>query len=525
MIDKGVTKEQQVLFIWILAIIKFILPFTLQDSLYQPNRDSFLYIAQGFHLDWGFMENPPMIAAFSWLTHQLGDSLFWIKVWPSLFGAFTFFFAGKIVIAIGGSIYAIFLTFFSMILGALLRVNYLFQPNAFEIFFWTLIAYSLIEYTLKQRNYFLYIFGLACGLGMLAKYSTAFFIASLLVALLISPQRKIFANKHFYFACVLGAAIFTPNVLWQMNHNWPFNHHMQELKRTQLQYREPTDFLTGQILMNLPSVFVWIMGLLYLLLVKSGRRIIFIFFTYFFVMGLLIYFHGKDYYGLGIYPTLFACGSKHLERITVRYVRFMRLVFVGIIAYLGFLMIPLLLPIMTPEKLEEIYKNRSYEKTGALKWEDQRNHPIPQDFADMLGWKEISESVARVYNSLAPDAQSSTIIYCTNYGLAGAVNYYNHALHLNLPETYSTNGSFLYWMPNQYTNVKNIILVTDEEIDANDELIQQFQKRQVADILKNQYARENGTQVILLEGGSDQVNNLIAAMVARRKKAASPLNQ
>jgi len=31
------------------------------------------------------------------------------------------------------------------------------------------------------------------------------------------------------------------------------------------------------------------------------------------------------------------------------------------------------------------------ENTGAFKWEDQEYHPLPQDFSDMLGWKEITE--------------------------------------------------------------------------------------------------------------------------------------
>lgn len=41
----------------ILAIIKLLLPFILQDSFYQLHRDEFLYLAESKHLAWGFMAN------------------------------------------------------------------------------------------------------------------------------------------------------------------------------------------------------------------------------------------------------------------------------------------------------------------------------------------------------------------------------------------------------------------------------------------------------------------------------------
>ena len=52
--------------------------------------------------------------------------------------------------------------------------------------------------------------------------------------------------------------------------------------------------------------------------------------------------------------------------------------------------IPLLLPVWKPDKLAAFYKKNGVDKIGLLKWEDQRDHPLPQDFADMLGWKELT---------------------------------------------------------------------------------------------------------------------------------------
>jgi hypothetical protein len=36
------------------------------------------------------MEVPPLLSVFAWLTHVLGDGVFWVNWWPTLFGALTF---------------------------------------------------------------------------------------------------------------------------------------------------------------------------------------------------------------------------------------------------------------------------------------------------------------------------------------------------------------------------------------------------------------------------------------------------
>ncbi len=73
----------------ILSLIKFLLPFLLQHPVYELHRDEYLYLAQGLHPAWGFMEVPPLLAVFAKATQLLGAGFFWVKFWPSLFGALT----------------------------------------------------------------------------------------------------------------------------------------------------------------------------------------------------------------------------------------------------------------------------------------------------------------------------------------------------------------------------------------------------------------------------------------------------
>src|SRR6516162_6408590 len=103
------TKNNRLLYF--LALLKIIIPYLLQNPVYEPHRDEFLYLAEGRHLAWGFMEVPPMLSVFAWLIHILGDGMFWVKLVPSLFGAATFIVAGKIVQSLGGKNFALILLF------------------------------------------------------------------------------------------------------------------------------------------------------------------------------------------------------------------------------------------------------------------------------------------------------------------------------------------------------------------------------------------------------------------------------
>jgi len=500
-------------FLYLLAFIKFILPFLLQNSIYEPQRDEFLYLAEAHHMAWGYMEIPPLLSVFAWVTNLFGASMFWLKFWPSLFGALTYILVGKMILSLGGRLLALFLGFLPFILGAYLRVHFLFQPNFLEIFFWTMIAYSVVRYIQTEKNSWLYILGVSMGLGIISKYSVAFFIISILLGSLLTPQRKIFLNKHLYFASLIGFLIFLPSLLWQYFHHFPVIVHMKELQQFQLRYVEPVDFLVSQILMNWAVVFIWIAGLYFVIFKQQGKYRIFAW-SYLFVILILLYFHGKDYYSLGVYPALFAFGAYHLERFANSHSKIWRYVFVAIPFLLGIPLVPLLLPVAKPKELAGYYKATHLDKTGFLKWEDLKNHPIPQDFADMLGWKEMAEKTAKAYSTLSSVEKKHTIIFADNYGEAGAINYYGK--EFNLPKAYSDNASFLYWLPDSI-HLDNLIIITDDKKEMQHDFINDFASAKLMDSITNTYAKEHGSLIIILKGANEKMEQMFREKIEKDK--------
>ena len=487
-------------FLLVLVLLRVIIPYLMQSSIYEPHRDEFLYLAEGKHLAAGFMEVPPLLSWFAWLTHLFGGGMFWIKLWPSLFGAAILYVMGRLIMHLGGGRFALFLFFLAFLFSVYMRTFFLFQPGAPEIFFWTMIAYSFIRYVQTSKNGWLYLFGMCAGFGMLSKYSMLFYVASVLGGLLLTPHRSVFLNKHFWLACVAGFLIFLPNLYWQYSHQFPVIYHMRELQETQLQYVSPAQFLSDQLLMFLPCCFVWVCGLMAVLFFHSDKPYRFIGYAYIFVILILLAGHGKNYYALGVYPVLFAFGSYHLEKFTAVKRRGLRYAFVVVILLMGAWFVPLGLPVASPGKLADIYKKWKLDKSGALKWEDLKEHPLPQDFADMLGWEEMTQKVAKAYHSLSPEERKNTTIFCNNYGMAGAINFYGNRYHL--PEAYSDNASFLYWIPDSI-KMQNLILVCTDTDELQHPYIKNFKEAYFSDSVTNPYAREHGSYIAIEKGAND----------------------
>jgi hypothetical protein len=81
---------------------------------------------------------------------------------------------------------------------------------------------------------------------------------------------------------------------------------------------------------------------------------------------------------------------------------------------------------------------------------------LPQDYADMLGWREKAVAVAAVYHSLTPQEQSEAVIYGANYGQAGALELYGR--ELQLPPVVSLAGSFYLFGPGSRPGLVLIIV-------------------------------------------------------------------
>jgi hypothetical protein len=498
-----------------LAVLKFVLPFVLVSSVWELHRDEYLYYAQGQHIALGYLECPPLLGWLGSISSLLGGSYFWVKFWPSLFGSFTLIVAAAIAKELGGKLFAQILAAVGIILSAYLRTNFLFQPGFLEIFFWTLSAYYLLRLINTQKTKYYYLLSVALAAGWWSKYSVLFFVAALVVAIVLTYHRKLLANKHFWLAALMGLLLIIPNILWQYSHNWPLVHHMQELQQTQLQYINKGTFIKEQFLMLLPVAFVWISGLIWLLFYKKYRLISY---AYLGVILLLMLGSGKGYYALGAYPMLLAAGGVYLEKTSRRRL-WLRPVFVAIIFVLSFPFLFLLLPLQSPQNMAATNTKYNLKEIGILKWEDQQNHALQQDFADMIGWKELASKAERNYDSLSAKGYQNIVVYCSSYGQAGALQYYAQN-PLFKQKVISRNGTFLLWIP-QPLSFNHILLVDDEWPEKEEVIFQHFEKITLLDSVANPLSRQLGDKIFLLEKADSTAVRMVNTEIAEKRRIFS----
>lgn len=194
---------------------------------------------------------------------------------------------------------------------------------------------------------------------------------------------------------------------------------------------------------------------------------------------------------------LFAAGAVALQQWTANKLKWLRWVTVALILFLSWVVAPMSMPLWKPEKLAAFYKEKKLDEMGFLKWEDQQNHSLPQDFADYLGWKEMTEKAEAFYQSLPKQIKDSTIIYCRHYGQAGALKYYGKD-NIFKEKTISDNGSFLTWIPDEFT-FRHLILIGRRMPDKDDEVFQHFEKVTVIDSVTNAYSRQCRDKIIFFE--------------------------
>ncbi|MFB9845008.1 ArnT family glycosyltransferase [Mucilaginibacter ginsenosidivorans] len=499
-------------FILLFVVIKIALNM-LAMSHFGFQRDELLHLALGDHLDWGFKEVPPVIALLAKLSTTLfGGSVFATRMFSTLAGGFIVWFTGKIVAELGGGRFAIALACLALIFApAFAASDYLFQPVVFDQLWWVLAVYLIVRYINTSEPIHIYLLGVVIGVGLLTKYTMAFFAASLLISLLFTRQRKLLWSKPVLIAAAIALVVFLPNLLWQFRHHLPVFTHMKNLREQQLNYIKPADFITNQLKVNGMALFVWLPGLIALLFSSALSKFRFIAFAYILVFAFLLYMNGKDYYLFGAYPMLFAAGGYSFEKwIKAKYV-VVRGIALVILTLLNIIFIPLALPILPVEQTIAVFKSLHI----APKWEDQKEHPLSQDYADMFGWDEMGNKVAWAYSGLKPEQQKHTQIYADNYGDAGAVYHYGKKYHL--PEVASLNSSFTLWAPDSL-NAHYIIYVDDQGGGNVIKRLAPFVEKYVKlGEVKSRYAREKGTTIFLLVNPKPGLNDIYQKELARKR--------
>jgi hypothetical protein len=285
---------------------------------------------------------------------------------------------------------------------------------------------------------------------------------------------------------------------------------MMALKRTQLDHTSTSGFLFEQLMFMGGSLPVIILALIGLFFHRKFENYRIIGINYFMVLLIFIFLKAKSYYALGLYPVRLVFGGVYLEYVLPKFRKQFVIGLLILVNFISFLFIyDLVLPIKSPEAI--LSNKDKYEKLGLLKWNDGKNHQLPQDFADMQGWKEMADKTLQAYEIIPPEEREQTLIFCDNYGQAGALNYYNRN---KTPEAYAANTDYIFWIPRMKT-IKNILLIGNK---PDDRILAMFKSYRLTGLVENEFAIEKNTGIYLLSGANEDFTSKFYQTIEKRKR-------
>ena len=420
--------------------------------------DELYYLACSRHLDWGYVDQPPLIAVITWLARSLlGDSLPAIRFFPAVAGAAEVALTALIARELGGKRFAQGLAAIAALVApGFLAADSLLTMNAFEPLFWMGCAYLLIR-IIKTGNPKLWIwFGMLAGVGLENKYSMLIFGAGMVVSLLLTPQRRALSSPWLWIGGALAFLIFLPNLLWNIHHHFPFLELHANIQRSGRDVPlGPLAFFAQEILTLLPLTLpIWLAGLWFYFFSKLGKPFRALGWAWVFTAAVIVTLSPRIYYLYPAFPVLFAGGSVMWEAWLARPPhQWLKLAYPALMVGAGVVLSPLVIPVLPPQMYIRYTKALHLQppKIWAYKL-----GPLPQLYADQFGWEEMTATVARVYNSLPPEVRAKTAIFGQNYGQAGAIDLFGPKY--GLPPAISGHQNYFYWGPREYTGESVIVM-------------------------------------------------------------------
>jgi Dolichyl-phosphate-mannose-protein mannosyltransferase len=466
------------------------------NNRYGYFRDEFDYMACGDHLAWGYVDQPPLVPFLMRISRLiLGDSLRSIRFIPALASSAAIILTAMIARELGGRRFAILLSALASIVVPVYLLNgSIFTTNSLEPVLWMGCVY-FITLAIKRNDprYWLW-FGLVAGLGLEEKYSIGVLGFGIVVGLLLTGQRRLFAGKWIWLGGAIAFLVFLPNFLWNVEHHWPFAELMHNIKAAGRDVvLSPLAYFAQQVLIIHPFLApIWITGVFAFFFSPRFRPYRLFGWCYLATFTVFVVLKGKNYYLAPIYPVFLAAGAVIIENLIERsrQVRLKPAIVVLLVAG-GAWFAPVVVPVLPVDQFISYMHKLPFPVPRS-----EHSHMravLPQHYADQFGWVEMVATVAQAYSRLSPEERPGCGIFAQDYGQAGAIDFFGR--RYGLPPALSGHQTYFLWGPRGYSG--NCLIVLDDKREA---LESKFERVEYVGMSDNPYALEREIPVFICRG-------------------------
>ncbi|RIV37375.1 ArnT family glycosyltransferase [Micromonospora radicis] len=392
---------------------------------YGYHRDELYFLIAGRHLDWGYVDQGPLVPALARLIDTIAPgSLLALRTPSALLAGGAVLLVAAIARQFGaGRGTQTFAALLGGVSGIVLASGHLLSTTTVDLVVWLAAALFTVRLLRTGDSRWALAVAAALGLGMFNKLLPALLAVGLLAGLAIAGPRRLLRDRWVLAAAGLFALLAAPTLGWQAVNGFPQLGVAATISTGDSSYSGRLDALFLQFVIISPYVVpIWVAGLVALLRRPGWRPYRALGWAWLVVVGIVLLAGGKGYYDAPLLLVLTAAGALVAAGWAAsgrRRVRRLSLLAVVVLTALGNGV--LLLPTLPADRLPGFVVAVNY------------------DAGETIGWPAFADSLAAVHRDLPADEQARAVILAANYGQAGAVARYGP--RRGLPPAYSGHNS------------------------------------------------------------------------------------
>lgn len=421
--------------------------------------DEFYTMALSRHLAFGYVDLPPLVPALVALSRfLLGESLPAMHIVPALAGAGTLVFVCLIAREFGGRIFAVTLSALAFIVVPLwLGLDSIFCYDCIDQLVLAGFLYTLVRFLRSGNRKLWILMGGIAGLACLTKMTILFLGPGFLAALLISKYRKDLLTPWPWLGVALCLVLVSPYLFWETANRWPTLEYWNNYGTLRVyQASLPQYFMNILVYMNPLLLPLWTFGLYRLFRRLNGVNYSFLGLLFLFTLTLMYYFHASVRMLGELFVPLIAAGAVFMEEILTgaRWKAGLRALPVAYLLAAGIFVLPVSLPILP---IDSVYNLPGSVKSWyqSVREFNGGNSYAPLLLTGRLGWDEMVQDVAAVYDQLPAADRQVAGIYADSYAPAGAIDLMGP--QYGLPHAVSGSLTYYLWGPGYSWDVMVIV--------------------------------------------------------------------
>lgn len=188
---------------------------------YGYHRDELYFLLAGRHLDWGYVDQGPLVPALARLLDMIApDNLVVLRTPSAMMAGGAVLLVAAIARELGaGRAAQTFAAVLAALSGIVLANGHLLSTTTVDLLVWLAAAWCVVRLLRTGDTRWALGIGLALGVGMLNKVLPALLAVGLIAGVAIAGPRRLLRDR-WVLAAGIAALLAAPNLIWQAVHGF-----------------------------------------------------------------------------------------------------------------------------------------------------------------------------------------------------------------------------------------------------------------------------------------------------------------